>query len=81
MSRRGAHRRRDRFRVGGVRGHEPGAGPERPLRLPAEPEIPAGDHHPGALGQETAGHGQAQAGRAAGDQRALPLQQAHGRSV
>ena len=81
MIRRGAHRRRDRLRVRGVRGHEPGARPERLLGLPAEPGIPAGDHHPGALGQETAGHGQAQAGRAAGDQRALSLQQAHGRPV
>ena len=47
----------------------------------AEPGIPAGDYHLGALGQETPRHGQAQAGRAAGDQRALPLQQAHGRPV
>jgi len=54
---------------------------ERLLGLPAEPGVPAGDHHPGALGQEPAGHGQAQAGRAAGDQRALSLQQAHGRPV
>jgi hypothetical protein len=41
MIRRGTHRRRDRFGVGGVRRHEPGIdrepgiGPERLLRLPA----------------------------------------------
>jgi len=81
MLRRGAHRRRDRPGVRGVRGQEPGPRPERLLRLPAELEIPAGDHHPGALGQEPAGYGLAQAGRAAGDQRALSLQQAHGRPV
>ena len=37
MSRRGAHRGRDRFRVGGVRGHEPGAGPSARSACPPSP--------------------------------------------
>jgi len=81
MIRRGAHRRRDRLGVRGVRGQEPGVRPERPPGPLAKFRIPAGDHHPGALGQEPAGHGQAQAGGSAGDQRALSRQQAHGRPV
>jgi len=81
MIRSGPHRGRDRLRVRGVRGGEPSARPERLLGPLAQGGIPAGDHHPGALGQEPAGHGQAEAGRTSGDQRALPFQQAHGRPV
>jgi hypothetical protein len=47
----------------------------------AETAIAPGHHHARAFTQEPTGDGQAQAGGAAGDQRALPLQQAHGRPV
>ena len=57
-------------------------GPSACSACPPSPgSRPVDQAHPGALGQEPPRHGQAEAGGAAGDQRALPLQQAHGRPV
>ena len=81
MVRGGGHRRGDRVRGGGVSRDEPGL---RSQRLPGaltEARIAARDHHPRALAKEARGYGQAQAGGTTRDQRALPLQQSHGRSV
>ena len=47
----------------------------------AQTVIAASDRDLRALVQETPGYRQTQASGTAGDQRALPLQQAHGRSV
>jgi hypothetical protein len=76
-----AHRRRDRVRVGGVRGDEAGPRPQRPPGTLTQIPVATGDRHPRTLPQEALGYRQAQTGGAAGDQSALPLQQAHGRTV
>jgi len=81
MVRRGAHRRGGRGWVGGIGRDEPGSRPQRLHGALTEAGITAGDHDPRALGQEPPGDGQAQAGGAAGDQRALALQDIHGRTV